>query len=63
LRGKPKGATEKEVAVELSTLDKEIKKYDIDELKSEIVLKMNTIFTELGRSQKQLIRNENKNLR
>jgi len=52
LRGKPKGATEKEVAVELSNLDKEIKKYDIEELKSEIVLKMNTIFTELGRSQK-----------
>jgi hypothetical protein len=51
------------VAVELAKLDAEIKKYDIEEMKSDIVLKMNTIFTDLGRSQKALVREENRNMR
>jgi len=38
------------VAVELQKLDEEIKKYDVDELKGDIVLKMQTIFTDLGRN-------------
>ena len=44
-------------------LNGEIKKYDIDEMKGDINHKMSTLINNLKKNEKQIINDENRNLR
>lgn len=57
------GDFKKEKDTQIVQINAEIKKYDLDEMKTDITYKMSTILNTLKKDQRQIMGDENRNLR